>query len=86
MTEIDYVTERHNLMEELRHHHTAPTYVALDRTDPEKLYWRVGGERGENCPDSWAGLRIEYVPEHDVPSRDTRDWLRRTNPLTPKDD
>jgi hypothetical protein len=82
MPEIDYVTERHKLLEELRHHHTAPSYVALERTDPARPYWRVGGERGENCPSDWAGLPIVYIPERDIPRRDTRDWVRRTNPLT----
>ena len=86
MTDIDYVSERHKLLEELRHHHTAPTYVALERTDPEHPYWRVGGERGDGCPGEWAGLCIEYIPERDIPRRDTRDWVRRTNPLHPEHD
>ncbi len=51
-------------------------------TDPDRPCWRVGGDRGEHRPDEWAGLPIVYVPERDIPRRDTRGWVRRTNPLT----
>jgi len=81
MPEIDYVTERQRLLEELRHHHTAPAYVALDDAETDHARWRVGATKADGCPDSWAGLPIRYVDAPDIPRASTRDWLRSSNPL-----
>jgi hypothetical protein len=82
MAEIDYVAERGKLLEELRHHHVYPEYIAIERNGSPDVHWRVGSASNEWCPTTWAGAPIEYVAEdHDIPRRDTRDWVRRENPL-----
>lgn len=83
---MDYISERQRLLEELRHHHASPSYVALDDPDTERARWRVGCERTEGSPGTWAGIPVHYVEAPEVPRASTRDWLRRDNPLTrPKD-
>jgi hypothetical protein len=81
MPEIDYVTERQRLLEELRHHHTAPSYVALDDPGTDRARWRVGAPKADGCPETWAGVPVRYVDAPEVPRSSTRDWLRSSNAL-----